>query len=134
MPLRPLERRLWLLRQRLSARRKAADLGGSSVTLKLKTADFRLRTRARALSDPTLLAAKIFAAGRELLRRGADATKFRLIGIAVSPFVDVARGDPDLLDERGSQAAAAHALDQVRAKFRRVAMVRRLAFNTATER
>jgi len=94
-----------------------------------------LRTRARALSDPTLLAAKIFAAGRELLRRGADATKFRLIGIAVSPFVDVARGDPDLLDERGSRAAAAaHALDQVRAKFRRVAMVRRLAFNTATER
>jgi len=58
--------------------------------------------RARALSDPTQLAAKIFAAGRELLRREADGTKFRLIGIAASPFLGAARGDPgDLLDEGG---------------------------------
>ncbi|HXW29665.1 MAG TPA: DNA polymerase IV, partial [Xanthobacteraceae bacterium] len=122
---RPLERRLWLLCEKLSGRLKAADLAGSSVTLKLKTADFKLRTRARSLSAPTQLAAKIFAVGRELLIGEAEGTKFRLIGIAVSQLVDAARADPgDLLDERGSRAAAAeHALDQVRAKFGGAALV-----------
>ena len=44
------------------------------MTLKLKTADFRIRTRARSLEDPTQLAARIFAAGRELLAREIDGT------------------------------------------------------------
>jgi DNA polymerase IV len=88
---RPLERRLWLLCEKLLARLKAANLAGSSVTLKLKTADFKLRTRGHTLSDPTQLAAKIFAAGRELLRGEVEGTKFRLIGIAVSHLVDAAR-------------------------------------------
>ena len=43
-------------------------LAGSTVTLKLKSADFKIRTRARALGRPTQLAARIFAAGRDLLR------------------------------------------------------------------
>jgi DNA polymerase IV len=131
----PLERRLWLLREKLSGRLKAADLAGSTVTLKLKRADFKLRTRGRALSDPTHLAAKIFATARALSRPEADGTKFRLIGIAVSQLVDATRADPgDLLDERGVRAAAAeHALDQVRAKFGRAAVVRGLAFDTQTE-
>ena len=64
---RPLERRLWELTERVSARLKAKELSGSTVTLKLKTADFRIRTRARSLEYPTQLAQKIFAAGRELL-------------------------------------------------------------------
>src|SRR5204863_421265 len=64
---RPLERRLWLLSEKVSARLKASSLAGSTVTLKLKTADFKLRTRARGLGDPTQLASKIFAAGRDLL-------------------------------------------------------------------
>jgi hypothetical protein len=35
------------------------------------------------------------------VRREADRTKFRLIGIAVFLFLDAGRGDPDdLLDER----------------------------------
>src|SRR5262249_30133608 len=78
---RSLERHLWALCERVSARLKAQELSGSTVTLKLKSADFRIRTRTRALSAPTELAAKIFAAARDLLKREADGTKFRLIGV-----------------------------------------------------
>jgi len=83
---RTLERRLWGLSEKVSARLKAKEIAGATITLKLKTADFRLRTRARSLAAPTQLAAKIFAAGRELLAREAQGTRFRLIGIGVSAW------------------------------------------------
>jgi DNA polymerase-4 len=91
---RPLERLLWELSEKVSARLKAKGLAGTTVTLKLKSADFRLRTRARSLSAPTQLAAKIFAAARELLAREAGGTKFRLIGIGVSALGGAAEADP----------------------------------------
>jgi DNA polymerase IV len=69
-----LERPLWLLCERVSVRLKTSALAGSSVTLKLKTANFRLRTRARALRVPTQLATNIFAIGRDLLARELDGT------------------------------------------------------------
>src|SRR5215468_297631 len=56
---RPLELRLWRLAEKVSARLKASDLAGATVTLKLKTADFRIRTRALSLGHPTQLAARI---------------------------------------------------------------------------
>jgi DNA polymerase IV len=61
-----IERRLWLLCEKRSGRPKVADLPNSTVTLNLKIADFKLRTRGGALSKPTQLAAKILATGREL--------------------------------------------------------------------
>src|SRR5262249_61700960 len=64
---RPLEQHLWELTERVSSRLKANALSGSTVTLKLKSADFKIRTRARALGAPTQLASRIFAAGRDLL-------------------------------------------------------------------
>src|SRR5205807_2256314 len=77
---RPLELRLWQLAERVSARLKAQDLAGRTVTLKLKTADFRIRTRAQSLAGPTQLAGIIFGAGRDLLTPEIDGTSFRLIG------------------------------------------------------
>ena len=61
----------------MSARLKAKALSGATITLKLKTADFRIRTRARSLGSPTQLAGKIFAAARGLLERETDGTKYR---------------------------------------------------------
>jgi DNA polymerase IV len=126
---RALERRLWALSERVSARLKAHALSGSTVTLKLKTADFRIRTRARGLSAPTELAARIFAAGRDLLKREADGTRFRLIGIGLSDLTAADRADPiDLVDQSGRRTAAAeHAVDRVRAKFGRDAIIKGLA-------
>ncbi|HXW26724.1 MAG TPA: DNA polymerase IV [Xanthobacteraceae bacterium] len=128
--LRPLERRLWSLSEKVSARLKAGGIAGSTVTLKLKTDDFKIRTRARALGDPTQLAEKIFAAGRELLARETDGTPFRLIGIGVSELVAAEKADPaDLVDQAGRRKALAeHAVDRVRAKFGRAAVIKGLAF------
>jgi len=126
---RPLERLLWELSEKVSARLKAKGLAGTTVTLKLKSADFRLRTRARSLCAPTQLAAKIFAAARELLAREAGGTKFRLIGIGVSALGGAAEADPaDLVDEHGRRSAAAErAVDRLREKFGRAAVIRGIA-------
>jgi DNA polymerase-4 len=126
---RPLERLLWELSEKVSARLKAKGLAGTTVTLKLKSADFRLRTRARSLSAPTQLAAKIFATARELLAREAGGTKFRLIGIGVSALGGAAEADPtDLVDEHSRRSAAAErAVDRLREKFGRAAVIRGIA-------
>ena len=113
---RPLELRLWRLTERVSARLKESEIAGATVTLKLKTADFRIRTRAQTLERPTQLAARIFAAGRELLSREIDGTKFRLIGIGLSSLVDANTADlADLLDHRSAEAE--RAIDRLRARF-----------------
>jgi DNA polymerase-4 len=120
-----LERRLWRLSERVSARLKTSDLAGSTVTLKLKTADFQIRTRARSLSHPTQLAATVFAAGQDLLGRETDGTRFRLIGIGVSGLtVDDGADHADLLDRR--TADAEQAVDRLRKKFGDDAIVRGL--------
>ena len=130
---RPLEQTLWALTERVSARLKANALAGATVTLKLKSADFKTRTRAQSMGAPTQLAARIFAAGRELLRREVGSTKFRLIGIGVSHLEDAAGDDlADLLDRRGAQAE--HAVDRLRAKFGRAAVVKGLALGDEEDR
>jgi DNA polymerase IV len=126
--LRPLEQYLWDLTERVSARLKANTLAGSTVTLKLKSADFKTRTRARALGSPTQLATRIFAAGRDLLAHEVGTTRFRLIGIGVSNLEE-AEGDDftDLIDRRAAEAE--HAVDRLRSKFGRDAVVKGLAFD-----
>jgi len=127
---RSLERVLWTLSEKVSARLKAKEIAGATVTLKLKTADFRIRTRAHSLTAPTQLADKIFKAGRELLVRETDGTRYRLIGIGVTALGDTHDADPgDLVDHQGRRSAAAeHAVDRLRAKFGSAAVVKGLAF------
>jgi DNA polymerase-4 len=129
--LRPLEQQLWLLTERVSRRLKAQDLSGSTVTLKLKSADFRLKTRARSLPDPTQLAEKIFAAGRDLLANEIDGTRYRLIGIGVTALDGADAADPaGLLDPVTTRSAAAErALDRVRERFGRDAAMKGIVFD-----
>jgi DNA polymerase-4 len=128
--LRPLEKRLWSLSEEVSERLKEKDLAGSTVTLKLKTADFRILTRARSLEDPTQLAGNIFAAGRHLLAREVNGTRYRLLGIGVSALTDPENADPSDLIDRGAdrRAAAERAVDRVREKFGQESVVKGLAF------
>ncbi len=124
---RSLERILWAQAEEVSARLKAKQLAGSTVTLKLKTADFRIRTRARSLDTPTQLAQRIFAAARGLLEREATGTRFRLLGVGLSALCAADEADPaDLVD--GRSAKAERAVDTVRARFGEDAVVRGLAF------
>jgi DNA polymerase IV len=77
------------------------------------------------------LAGKIFSAGRELLARETDGTRFRLIGIGVSALADAAEADPaDLVDHGGRRSAAAErAVDRLREKFGRDAVIRGIALD-----
>ena len=121
-----LSTELLKLTERLSERLKAKGIVGDTVTLKLKSAGFRLRTRARHLMIPTQLANVIYETGLSLLEREVDGTAFRLIGIGVSG-IDAADGtDPaDLLEPAvARKAAAERAMDRVRTRFGREAVVR----------
>jgi DNA polymerase-4 len=117
---------LLALYQRRSDRVKARKLGGDTVTLKLKSAGFRLRTRARHLMIPTQLANVLYEAGRQLLAREVDGTAFRLIGIGLSGLSEADGADPvDLVEPRLARLAAAErAMDRVRTRFGRDAVVR----------
>jgi DNA polymerase-4 len=129
---RPLELRLWGLSEKVSARLKAAGLAGSTVTLKLKTADFRIRTRAQSIGNPTQLAARIFAVGRDLLARETNGTRFRLIGIGVSALDAADRADfADLIDRRTAEAE--HAMDRLRDRFGNSAVVKGLAIDSSSD-
>ncbi|GGA54398.1 DNA polymerase IV [Nitratireductor aestuarii] len=105
--------------EKVSARLKKAGLAGRTVVLKLKTKDFRSRTRNRQLADPTQLADRIFQTGLDLLRREVDGTHFRLLGIGVSDLSDPTRADPpDLVDTQARKRALAEgAIDRLRDKF-----------------
>ncbi len=107
------------LSEKVSRRLKKGEIAGQTVVLKLKTADFKSRTRNRKLADPTQLADRIFRTGLNLLEAEADGTKFRLLGIGVADLCDADRADPpDLVDEPATRRAAAEAaMDKLRAKF-----------------
>ncbi|WP_040665062.1 DNA polymerase IV [Nitratireductor aquibiodomus] len=107
------------LSERVSARLKKADIAGRTIVLKLKTTDFRIRTRNRQLGDPTRLADRIFHTGLDLLKREIDGTRFRLLGIGVSDLTDAAKADPpDLVDRLSHKRALAEgAMDSLREKF-----------------
>jgi len=114
-----LERILWDQAERVSARAKMAGIGGRTVTLKLKTAAFQIKTRSASLEDPTQLSDVIFRVGRDLLARETTGTRYRLLGIGLSQIRPAAECDPpDLLNQRAMRRAAAErAMDSVRAKF-----------------
>ena len=128
--LRTLERVLWGLAEDVSARLKHKELSGATVTIKLKTADFKIRTRAQSLGSPTQLAGRIFAAARILLERETDGTQFRLLGVGVSALAAAVEADPaDFVS--GRAALAEHAVDRLRARFGDGVLVRGLGFDPA---
>lgn len=117
----PILRRL---SEKVSARLKKHGIAGRTVVLKMKTADFKSRTRNRRLEDPTQLADRIFRTGLALMEHETDGTKFRLIGIGVTDLTDPALADPpDLVDKQaGRRAAAEAAMDKLRDKFGKAAV------------
>jgi DNA polymerase-4 len=117
----PILRRL---SEKVSTRLKKHGIAGQTVVLKMKTADFKGRTRNRRLEDPTQLADRIFRTGLSLMERETDGTKFRLIGIGVTDLTDPALADPpDLVDRQsGRRAAAEAAMDKLRDKFGKAAV------------
>jgi len=114
-----LSRILWRQAEKVSAGIKKEGIGGRTVTLKLKTARFAIRTRSRTLPHPTQLADAIYAATVPLLLKEADGTAFRLLGVGLADFapqedcdpIDLA--DPDLQRRKKIEGA----VDDLRARF-----------------
>lgn len=114
-----LRRKLWPLCERVATRAKAANKSGQTVVLKLKTAEFKSRTRSLTLADPTQLAEVIFRAAAPMLAKETDGTQFRLLGIGISHLSEGTFADPpDMLDPSATRRAdAERAMDRVRARF-----------------
>lgn len=114
-----LEKALWPLAEKVSRRLKVGGLAGHTVTVKLKTADFKLISRSHRLGTPTQLADRIFRTGCDLLRGEADGRRFRLLGIGCDQLVDPRDADPPDLADPSLQrrAAVERAMDSVREKL-----------------
>lgn len=114
-----LKDKLWQVCLKTADRSKAKNLAGRTVTLKLKSAQFKSITRRRTLQHPVQLADTIFTALEPLLEQEVDGyKKYRLIGAGISglsePLGDVA----DMLDEKATKRGLAErATDVARAKF-----------------
>jgi len=114
-----LARTLRPLCEEVSARLKAAGLAAGTATLKLKTSDFRIRTRSRKLADPSQLADTLYRTARHLLAAEADgATRFRLIGVGADTLVSAEAADlPTLFDrEDGKPRRLERALDDIKSR------------------
>ena len=124
----PLEKILWRLCEKVSSRLKSGGHAGSTITLKLKTADFRQRTRSQSIQSPTQMAARIFAVARELLAKEIDGTAFRLMGAGVSALAPGSATDAaDMLDRRSIHAE--RAMDDLRKRFGDAAVIRGIAYD-----
>ena len=72
------------LSEKLALRLKRGHLAAGGITLKLRTPDFRLRTRTRSGLPPTQLATRIFATARVLLLAQPAGERYRLMGIGAA--------------------------------------------------
>ena len=117
--LEQLKDKLWQVCLKTADRSKAKNLAGRTVTLKLKTAQFKSISRRRTLQQPVQLADVIFSELEPLLEAEVNGYKsYRLIGAGISglsaPVGDVA----DMLDLKSAKRGAAErASDIARAKF-----------------
>lgn len=107
------------LSEKVSRRLKRGGMAGQTVVLKLKTSDFKTRTRNFSLDSPTQLADRIFRTGLMMLEKETGAARFRLIGIGVTSLGQTALADPDdLIDQQATRRARAEAaIDKLRDKF-----------------
>ncbi len=119
-----LEDQLWPLCEKVARQARTSNLEGRVVTLKLKTAGFRILTRRRTLAGPTQTARTLFAVGRELLRAEASGEAYRLIGIGISDLCEAADAPEDLFAADETRARKGErAVDALRARFGKDAVV-----------
>ena len=131
-----LERILWRLAEKVSRRAKGEGLAGQTVVLKLKTTDFRGRTRNVTLAEPTLLASRIFEAATPLLKREATGAEFRLIGVGIGNLSPASpETETETLDARvAAKAKAELAMDRLRDKFGRHSVERGIVLREDKDR
>ncbi|MCC3304704.1 DNA polymerase IV [Sneathiella sp. HT1-7] len=111
--------RLWPLCEKVSKRLKKSNKAGKTITLKLKTGNFKTLTRSHTLTQPTQLAETLYREVRPLLQKAVPGHNFRLIGVGISSFGELDDADrPDLLSgNSGHDKEVEAAIDKLRDKF-----------------
>jgi len=114
-----LEDRLWQVCEETAMRAKRNNVEGSTITLKLKSKDFRNLTRSVTIPTPTNLANVLFRYSKPLLERETKQGKaYRLIGIGISHLEDARWDTRDLVDPGvEKRAKAERASDAARSRF-----------------
>jgi DNA polymerase IV len=127
-----LEPVLWRMCEKVALRLRKAELGASTVTLKMKTTNFESRTRARSGLAPTQLALRLFEAAHPLLKLESRGEAFRLLGVSASDFSPAGMADKgDLVDTSAPrQAQTERAIDRLREKFGKDAVMRGIDFGS----
>jgi DNA polymerase-4 len=115
---------------RVATRLRREGLATHGVTLKLRLADFSLRTRSRSGLAATQLAPRLFAAARALLEAQPDGVAYRLLGVAATDLAPAEGADADdlLTRDGGRERFREAAIATLRDKFGPAAVQRGLAF------
>ena len=116
-----IEAHLLGLADRCGRQLRARDRSARTISLKVRTADWRTLTRSRTVVAPTDVGREIFLVARELFAGiDLDGAPVRLVGVRVEGLVDGA-DRPQTLDEAvvgdAAQRRAEQAMDQVRSRF-----------------
>ena len=115
--------RVWLLDlvEQLAARLRRHGLRGRTIDLKLRSSDFRTRTRALSLADATDVTATIWQAASTLLERSLtpEVLPVRLLGVGASKLTQSAARQLDLFDGERTQRQSKldRAVDAIRGQF-----------------
>ncbi|MEE3000867.1 MAG: DNA polymerase IV [Pseudomonadota bacterium] len=125
-----LLQRLWPLCEHVSHQLRRKELAARTVTVKLKTSNFKTLTRSRTFQQPTQLAEIIYQEANLLLKPEANGTWYRLIGVSVKQFARPEEADhSDLLDNKIEKIAEVeHVMEVVRRKFGRPSIKKGRAF------
>jgi DNA polymerase-4 len=102
-----LEEEVRELAAAVAERLHAEGLRGRTVTLKLRTADFRTLTRSRTIADPTDDPADIARLALLLLRPALGGNAMRLVGVAVGQLTDAPAQAPLFQQEEAAPTGSA---------------------------
>ncbi|GAA3811427.1 DNA polymerase IV [Cellulomonas soli] len=124
-----VEAKILELADRCASRLRAHRFVARTVSIKVRTSDFRTLSRSRTLSSPTDVAREIYLAGRSLLA-GVDleGLPVRLIGVraeGLAPAATTVRQptlDEAVDEQDGPRREAERAMDLVRSRFGRAAI------------
>ncbi|MDC0196652.1 DNA polymerase IV [Gammaproteobacteria bacterium] len=121
---------LWPLCETAVNQLRREERGGRTITLKLRTSNFKIITRSRTLKQPTQLAEVIYQEAKLLLIPMINGTAYRLIGIGIRQFSEATEADQaDLLNNKVSNIThIENAMETVRKKFGQPAIKKGRAF------
>jgi DNA polymerase IV len=115
---------------RVATRLRREALATSGIALKLRLADFSLRTRSRSGIRATQLAPRLFAAARPLLDAQPDGLAYRLLGVAATELASAEGADEDdmFVRDSGREKTREAAIANLRDRFGLAAVQRGLTF------